>query len=86
MSLTIKRFSAVWCGPCKIIAPIINQLEDEFKDIKFEHVDIDENKEVADQYDIMSVPTLVFEKDGVEVDRFSGFRPKEFIVDIIKNI
>lgn len=74
----IVDFFGIWCPPCKILAPILEELDKEYKDkIKFTKVDIDENFELAEKYNIMSVPTLIFLKNGQERGRLVGLRPKE---------
>jgi thioredoxin 1 len=66
-------FSATWCGPCRMQQPIIVKLEETFGDkVDFKEIDVDQNNEMAVKYDIMVVPTLVIEKDGAEVRRFTG--------------
>jgi thioredoxin 1 len=67
-------FYAEWCGPCKMAAPIIDQLADEFADkAAIVKVDVDANNELAGKYGVMSIPTVIIYKDGKEVDRKIGF-------------
>ena len=78
-------FSAAWCGPCKMIAPVVEQLAEEFKgQAKVVAVDVDEHSEVASKYGIMSIPALVLFKGGQEVDRIVGAVPKATIEALIK--
>ena len=73
-------FSAEWCGPCKMLAPIIEELADEYAGkIKVGKVDIDENRERAGQYGIQGVPTLIIFQKGQAVRKFVGLIPKEKI-------
>ncbi|HJH28241.1 MAG TPA: thiol reductase thioredoxin [Methanosarcinaceae archaeon] len=66
-------FNATWCGPCKIQKPILEELEKEFGDkVEIKEVDVDQNQELAAKYSIRVVPTLIMEKDGVEVKRYTG--------------
>ncbi|MGP8319369.1 MAG: thioredoxin family protein [Methanosarcinaceae archaeon] len=66
-------FTAVWCGPCRIQKPILDELEKEFGDkIEIKEIDVDHNQKLAAKYAIHVVPTLVMEKDGVEARRFTG--------------
>lgn len=65
-------FSATWCGPCKMISPVYDMLSDEFENVVFIKVDVDENAETAAKYDVSAMPTFVFIKDGEIVDRLSG--------------
>ena len=76
---TAKYFSATWCGPCKQFKPIMQELSDEGYDIEF--IDGDENKEVAIEYKIRSIPTTVIEKDGKEINRLVGVRSKGEMID-----
>ncbi|MFP4174472.1 MAG: thioredoxin family protein [Halobacteriales archaeon] len=72
MGTTVKDFHADWCGPCKKQDPIIDDLEEEYPDIKFEKIDVDESPDVAQEYGVRSVPTIVVEKDGEVVEKFIG--------------
>ena len=81
----IVSFWATWCGPCKMLTPVFESLSKELShEVSFAKVDIDRSLEVAQRYDIVSVPTVVLFKDGVEVDRIVGFLPKEQIKTKIK--
>ncbi len=71
-------FWAPWCGPCKMMAPIIDEVAGELKDkVKIAKVNVDENQELAQQHNIMSIPTFVVFKGGQVVDQFSGALTKE---------
>ena len=74
---TAKYFTATWCGPCKAFKPVMNEVAGEGYSIQF--IDIDQNKTLASQYGVSSVPTTVIEENGVEVDRFVGALPKESV-------
>ena len=74
---TAKYFTATWCGPCKAFKPVMNEVAGEGYSIQF--VDVDQNKELASQYGVRSVPTTVIEENGVEVERFVGALPKETV-------
>ena len=74
---TAKYFTATWCGPCKAFKPVMNEVAGEGYSIQF--IDIDQNKTLASQYGVSSVPTTVIEENGVEVDRFVGALPKETV-------
>ena len=82
--LKVKRFTATWCGPCKVLAPVFSQLEQEMPNMQFETIDVDQNKEMVSEYLVSSVPTVVLEKDGQQVYRFTGVLPKPTIVGIIE--
>jgi len=80
-------FSATWCGPCKMISPLYHELSgmEEFKNVVFLKVDVDENPETAAKYGVSSMPTFVFIKSGEVIDTMSGANPgklKEMIEDI----
>jgi thioredoxin 1 len=80
-------FWATWCGPCKIIAPIVEELAEEFDGkAKIVKVDVDQNQDVAGKYQIRSIPTIVFFKNGEEVDRVIGAVPKNTLIDKLKNL
>lgn len=83
MSLVIKRFTASWCGPCRVLGPVMESVSREFSNVQFDVIDIDENRDLAMKYNVRSVPTVVFEKDGVEIDRFVGSRPAHQIISQI---
>lgn len=75
-------FWAAWCGPCRIIAPIIEELAHEFEGrAKIGKVDVDHNPQVAMQFNIRSIPTLLFFKDGHVVDQLIGTAPKRVLSD-----
>lgn len=72
--LEVKKFYAEWCGPCKMLTPIMEQVKTKFSDVSFQDVNIDEQFEVAQKYYVRSVPTVIIEKDGKEVQRFAGLQ------------
>ena len=78
-------FWATWCGPCKMLAPTIEELAEELKDeIVVAKLDVDQVQEIAVKYQVMSIPTLVLFEKGEEVRRTVGFQPKARILDFIK--
>jgi thioredoxin 1 len=80
-------FWASWCGPCRMIAPIIDQLADEFDGrVKIGKVNVDENRELASQYRVMSIPTLLIFKDGHVVNQAVGARPKAELAKMLNSI
>ena len=81
--VTVKKFSAAWCGPCRALAPVMNEIKGQFSNVKFEDYDVDEAYDEATQYGIRSVPTVIIEKDGKEVDRFTGASSKLTYVNAI---
>lgn len=75
---TVVDFWAVWCGPCKMIAPILEEIAQEYEGkIKVTKLDVDHNNESAMKYGVMSIPTLILFKNGQPVERIVGFMPKE---------
>ena len=68
----VKKFYAEWCGPCKVLTPLMENVKTKFTGVKFENVDIDSQFEVAQKYFVRSVPTVIIEKNGKEVERFVG--------------
>jgi thioredoxin 1 len=70
-------FWAVWCGPCHMVAPVVEELAGEYEGkVTFTKLNVDENPKTASQYGIMSIPTLLIFKDGAPVSNIIGFRPK----------
>lgn len=77
-------FYADWCGPCKVLSPIINELANENDSVKFVKINIDEEQIIANKYGVMSIPTLVVIKDGEELNRSVGIISKTEITDMVK--
>ncbi|PKK92995.1 MAG: thioredoxin [Tenericutes bacterium HGW-Tenericutes-6] len=75
--LVVVQYFATWCGPCKMLKPVLESIASELSDVKFYRVDIDLYRNQAIEAGIKSVPTVVLYKDGEEVDRQSGYQPKE---------
>ena len=83
--LVIVDFWATWCGPCRMLSPILDQVEEEMPDqITVVKVNVDDADEVAARYRIMSIPTLLFFKNGEMVDKTVGAMPKPALVEKIK--
>lgn len=82
--VVLVDFFAEWCMPCLMLAPVIEELSDKVKKVKFGKVNIDESQDVAEQFSVMSIPTLVVFKDGKEVDRFVGALPADVLEEKIK--
>jgi len=83
--LIIVDFWATWCGPCRMLSPILDEVEEEMADkISVVKVNVDDADEIAAQYRIMSIPTLLFFKNGQLVDKTVGAMPKAVLVEKIK--
>ena len=76
-------FWAPWCGPCRMVVPIVEEIAGERSDIKVGKVNVDEEQELAGQFGIMTIPTLVIMKNGKIVKQVSGARPKKEILEMI---
>ena len=76
-------FFAVWCAPCKMVSPLIEEIAAERDDIKTGKVDVDQNMALAQQYQVMSIPTLILFRDGKPVNRIVGAVPKEEILAML---
>lgn len=83
--VTLVDFWAQWCGPCKMLAPVLEVVEKELEQVKFVKVNVDENEELADKYQISTIPTLLIFKEGKVVDTLVGFMPKEILKTKISN-
>jgi len=85
--LVMVDFWAVWCGPCQMVAPIVEELAQEYGDkLKVTKLNTDENPEIAGQYQIMSIPTIMFFKGGQVVEKLIGARPKRQFKEIIDSL
>ncbi len=76
-------FWAPWCGPCRMVVPIVEEIADERPDIKVGKINVDEEVELASQFGIMSIPTLVVIEKGKIVNQAMGVRPKEAILGML---
>lgn len=86
MTLKVVKFEASWCGPCKALTPVWNEVVESTDDVDFEVVDIDEDPETASNMAVRAVPTLVFVKDGAVVDTLVGLHNKDTIVNKIEEL
>ena len=84
MSVNLKDFYADWCGPCKTQDPILEEVEEEYPDVSFEKVNVDEEQDVANEYQVRSLPTLVVENDDGIVQRFVGVTQRDDIEDALQ--
>ncbi len=77
-------FTAVWCGPCKMLEPVLNKLADEWKErLHIVKLDVDHYPELASEYQVMGIPTLILFQSGKAVERITGYLPKDRLVKIL---
>ncbi|MEG2354109.1 MAG: thioredoxin [Clostridium sp.] len=81
--LVVADFWASWCGPCKMLSPVLEEISSEMKNVKFVKINIDENPSLAQQFRIASVPTLMVFKAGDLKNKIVGFKPKHEIKELV---
>jgi thioredoxin 1 len=84
--IQIIKFSADWCGPCKMLKPIWDNLTKTLKDVDFMPVNVDNDPDMATRFKIQAIPTLVFIKDGSEVKRITGLVKEAEIIKVIESL
>lgn len=77
-------FWATWCGPCRMVSPLVDEIADERTDIRVGKVNVDEQRDLAAMFRVMSIPTLLVFKDGKVVNHAVGAMPKESILDLVQ--
>lgn len=80
----VVDFFATWCGPCKMLSPILESIGEERSEIKVIKIDVDEHQELAREFGVMSIPTLLYYKDGTLLKKQVGFTSKENILETFK--
>jgi thioredoxin 1 len=85
--LVMINFTARWCGPCRVMKPVLSALSVEYgKHVQFVEVDVDDEPVIAQQYNVRSMPTYIALRDGREVGRFVGSRPRSFVAGVLDRI
>ncbi|MBR5569285.1 MAG: thioredoxin [Oscillospiraceae bacterium] len=81
--LALVDFYADWCGPCKMVAPVLEEIAQEREDVLIGKINVDESGILAAKYQVVNIPTMILFKDGKEQGRIIGFRPKDDILQFI---
>lgn len=82
--LVLVDFYADWCGPCKMMGPVLEEIDHEMEEVTIYKLNVDEQGAIAQQFGVMSIPTLILFKDGVKVNQTVGFSPKPLLQEFIK--
>jgi thioredoxin 1 len=83
--IKVIKFSATWCGPCKALSPVFNEVRSQMPDVSFQEIDVDQNSDLAIKYNVRGVPTIVIEKDNQEVTRKSGMMMNAALTQLINS-
>ncbi|MGB3653725.1 MAG: thioredoxin [Rivularia sp. (in: cyanobacteria)] len=83
-NLLVVDFSASWCGPCRVVAPLVEQLAQEHENIKVVKIDVDQDKPLAKRYEVRSIPAVLMFKNGELVENIVGVKPYEEFADAVK--
>ncbi|PWX45241.1 thioredoxin [Clostridium perfringens] len=84
--VVVVDFFATWCGPCKMLAPVLDEVQDEMKNVKIVKIDIDENSDKASEYGVKNIPTIKIFKNGEEITTNVGFVPKNLLKEMIEKL
>ncbi len=82
--VSLIDFYADWCGPCKMVAPILSEIAEENPDITVGKIDVDDSPLLASEFGVASIPTIVAVRNGREIGRIIGYRPKSDILELLK--
>jgi thioredoxin 1 len=82
----VLKFSAAWCGPCKVLSPVFEQVKGEISGVNYIDIDVDTNKAMAQAYSITSIPAVIIEKEGQVINRIMGMNPKSAYIKAIKEV
>ena len=81
--IQVKKFYADWCGPCKVLTPLMENVKTKFSSVNFENIDIEKDYEIAQKYHVRSVPTVIIEKNGKEVARMVGVQSELAYINVL---
>jgi thioredoxin len=81
----VLYFTADWCGPCKKVRPIVEELNRDQSYAKFQVIDVDSEQELARKFEVKSIPTFIFIRDGIEINRLTGAQTKEKLLEMLKD-
>ena len=83
---TLVDFWAPWCGPCRVLTPVLEEINGERDDLRVVSLNIDDNQQTAAQYEVMSIPTMILFKDGQMVGKMVGAMPKRKLLDQLEPV
>ena len=81
---TVVDLFATWCGPCKMLSPILDEISEEITTTKFYKIDVDDNQDVAREYNVMSIPTILIFENGNLINKVVGLRSREELIEQFK--
>ena len=81
---TLVEFWAPWCAPCKVVAPVLNDIAETENRVTIAKVNVDQHQQLAQKYKVRSIPTLIMFRDGIEVQRYVGVKTKKFLMNEIQ--
>jgi thioredoxin 1 len=84
--VVVVDFFATWCAPCKMLSPVLEEIQSEMTEIKIVKIDVDESPITANKYGVQSIPTIKIFKNGAEIETKMGFMPKEALKEVIEEV